>query len=129
MTVKIGSACIKTQKHFSCTFELKYGYVVGIKRVFTVVREQLRKPGRHQTDKPDTKYAPSEAGVRHEEERRSAERFGYKLQVSDEVELRPPQLRRAAIAVNLLGHRSIRRPAAHDREGNAERHGDAFTPQ
>ena len=86
-----------------------------------------KKANRYRTRRPGLEHAPPQAGLRGEEERRSSQRLGDKLQVRGELRLRPPQLRRAAVGANVLGDRSIRRPAAHDRERNAEQHGDAST--
>ena len=86
-----------------------------------------KQTGIAETDR--TQYGSSQAGLHDEKERRSAERVGYKLQDNSELGLGPPQLRGAAVGANFPGDRSIRRPAAHDRERNAEQHGDASTPR
>lgn len=69
----------------------------------------------------------SEAGLRDEKGRRNAQQLSYKLWDNGELGLRPPQLRCAAVGANVPGDCSIRRPAAHDRERNAEQYGDAST--
>lgn len=79
------------------------------------------------SDPPDPQDGSPQAGLRAEKARRRTQQLGHKLQNNRELGLGPPQLRRVTVSANLPGDRRVRRPAAHDRERDPERCGDAFS--